>query len=145
MLEYKNAMNTRELKKVAKHKYGRIKSNGVDFKPHEYKTVLHLVEYGFDIEFIRPSNVPRSKNPDIEMLGTTWEMKGPEKFNEQTITARFRKAVKQADGKAIFDLRAIKTNRNEAKKHLLSLFKTTRKMRHIIIIESDEKTIDITK
>ena len=51
------------------------KVNSREPLPHEKKTIRCLSKYGFDVETIIPSNIPGSRNPDILMLGTFWEMK----------------------------------------------------------------------
>lgn len=135
-----------ELKPVSKEKTGRIIKNGIKLEPHEYETIFLLVSLGFDMELVRPSNIPHSNNPDLEMLGTFWEMKGPESPDEGTIATKFRKAVKQSGGRAIYDIRRIPPqNIDTIKQFILKLFKATRGMRRIILIESDDKILDITK
>ena len=134
-----------ELHRPPRSKIGRIIHNDVRLENHEYRTVLLLAEFGFDVELIRPSSIPHSQNPDILMLGTTWEMKGPESDNQYTIKKRFRKAKKQADGRAIFDLNNIpKKNRIKAEKYILELFETTRGMKRIMLIK-DGAIIDIIR
>ena len=136
-----------ELKKPASGRVGRKKYNGNEPLPHEKRTIRCLNEYGFDVETIIPSNMPGSRNPDILMMGTFWEMKGPISINPDTIEKRFRKAIRQADGKSIFDLRNISKikDREYVKKTIMKLFMTNRGMRRIIIIETDEKVLDILK
>lgn len=136
-----------EHKKVRKSQYGVVKKNN-RLEPHEENTVYCLAEYGFDIETIIPSNMPGAKNPDILMLGTFWEMKGPETTDEDTIATRFRKAVKQANGKAIFDLRNVKGDAIRVERYVMKLFVTTRGMRRLMIIKnsrSGERLLDIFK
>ena len=79
------------------------------------------------------------------MLGTYWEMKGGTTVNEATIQTKFRKAVKQSGGKAIFDLRHTKGNQAKAQKIVLWLFAKTRGMRRIIIILDNDSLLDILK
>ena len=124
---------------------GNVKYNGEEPLPHEKRTIRYLSKYGFDIETIIPSNIPGSRNPDILMMGTFWEMKGPISINENTIKNRFKKAKKQADGRAIFDLRNISSGAMAAESTIINLFITTRGMHRIIIIEKNGKVIDITK
>ena len=136
-----------ELKKVSKNKIGKFNQNGVDLEPHEKRTAKLLTLYGFNVEAIRPSNIPKMHNPDILMSGTIWEMKGPTNANESTIKKRFRKAIKQANGKGIFDLRNIRTIREQgdAFNKIIELFKTSRSMRRIIVIKNSDKVLDIFK
>lgn len=56
---------------------GNVKFNGKKPEPHERRTIDFLSILGYDVETIIPSNVPGSRNPDILMMGTFWEMKGP--------------------------------------------------------------------
>ena len=138
------AMKIIELKKVPKNKIGKYNENGVDLKPHEKATIKLLTQYGFNIESIIPSNIPKAKNPDILMAGTVWEMKAPMKYNEETIRTKFRKAKKQANGRAVFDLRNVK-ELERVNKYIMSLFVDTSEMRRMIIIKSDNETLDIYK
>ena len=136
-----------ERKKVCESRYGTVKKNN-RLEPHEEDTVDCLTSYGFDVETIIPSNIPRSKNPDILMLGTFWEMKGPRTTDEDTIATRFRKAVKQANGKAIFDLRNVEGDAAQTEKYIMKLFATTRGMRRLMIIKNNngsENLLDIFK
>ena len=134
-----------ELIPVEKTKVGRIIKNEVILQPHEYETVFHLASYGFDIELVRPSNIPHSNNPDLEMMGTYWEMKGPKSPDEDTIATKFRKAVRQSGGRAIYDLRRMRGDVDRIEEYIMKLFKETRGMRRIILIEKSGKTFDIIK
>ena len=135
-----------ERKKVSKVKYGRVVFSNRDLEPHEEATVFCLSSFGFDVETIVPSSIPGSKNPDLLMVGTTWEMKGPRTPNEFTIKAKFRKAVKQSGGRAVFDLRnADDKDKAEVEEIIMDLFEKTRGMRRIMIIRDDESLIDIFK
>ena len=131
--------------KVSKTKYGRIIFTNNNLEKHERDTVFCLSSFGFDVETLVPSDIPKSKNPDLLMLGTSWEMKGGNTTNEATIQTKFRKATKQSNGKAIFDLRTIKWNKIKAQEKIIRLFKTTRGMRRIIIIQDDNNMLDIFK
>ena len=126
---------------------GNVKINGKEPEPHERKTINFLASLGYDVETIIPSNTPGSRNPDILMLGTFWEMKGPITANERKIIKRFRKAIKQAEGKSIFDLRNIRknTDRDLAEKIIIRLFAEMGDMRRVIIIKDDRNGLDIMK
>lgn len=126
---------------------GKIKINGGKPESHEKKTIDFLANLGYDVETIIPSNIPGSRNPDILMMGTFWEMKGPTSANKRKIIKRFRKAIKQAEGKSVFDLRNIGkiTDRNLAEKIIIELFIETSGMRRMIIIKDDKDGLDILK
>ena len=134
-----------EREKVPKSKYGKIIFNNRDLEPHEEATIFCLSSFGFDVETIIPSNIPKSKNPDLLMLGTTWEMKGPRKANQDTIRTKFRKAKKQSGGRAIFDLRNSGHDAESIEKYILKLFTEIKEMRRIIIIKNSDKILDIFK
>ena len=133
------------LKRVPKTKYGKVILLNHDLKPHEEATLFCLSEFGFDVETIIPSSIPKSKNPDLLMLGTTWEIKGPRKVNKNTIQNRFHKARKQSGGRAIFDLRKTDGDVEKLEKYILQIFKTSKGMKRIMIIENNNSILDIFK
>lgn len=138
-------MKFTEIKKLPKRSPGKIIEHNIALEPHEKDTIAYLSSFGFNIELIVPSSIPHSNNPDLEMLGTVWEMKGPTSSKENTIKKRFRKAIRQANGRAIFDLRNVKQSPSKAETIILNLFTSTRGMRRIVIIKKDGTVIDITK
>ena len=128
-----------ERRPAPKGKYGTKKKTRHDLESHEERTINRLVSFGFDVETVIPSNIPKSKNPDILMMGTTWEMKSPQTINQDTIRAKFRKAVRQANGKSIIDLCRIKGSTKVIEEYILELFLTTRGIHHMMIIKKDGK------
>ncbi len=137
-------MKIRMLQQVPHNKIGRVDKNNVKLEPHEESTILYLSQFGFDIELIRPSSTKKSNNPDILIMGTIWEIKGPESSNETTIKNRFHKASKQSD-RVIFDLRRVKKDVNKVEKQVFQLYKGNAKIRRMMIIEKDGTLLDITK
>ena len=133
-----------ELKRVKKEKVGRINLNDVKPESQERKTMKLLSRYGFSIEVIRPTNTPKTNNPDILMLGTIWEMKAPTSFNENTLKLRMKKAAKQA-GYVVFDLRNVKKNPDKVEKYIIELFTGNSRMRRMILIRKDGQAIDLLK
>lgn len=134
-----------ELRKVPRNKIGKIIDHGSDREDHEYRTAIYLSSLGFDVELLKPSNIPHSKNPDIQMLGTVWEMKAPTSIKSGTNESMFRKAIKQAGGRAVFDLRRLKSSQDKAEKHFMDLFERHRDMRRMIIIKKDDQAVDINR
>lgn len=130
---------------VSKKKYGKIILNNPYTEPHERETVFRLASFGYDVEVISASGVPKSNNPDLIMLGTYWEMKCPESTNKMTLQQKFHKACKQSGGKVVFDLCRIDDEDGIIKDYLTKLFKSSRKINHMMIIESEEKLLDIIK
>ena len=122
-------------------KYGKAAFHNQNFGHYENDTVSCLTSFGFDVETLSPSNIPKSKNPDLYMLGTFWEIKTLLTANENTIKTHFRKAVKQAGGKAVFDLRYYEKDVAKIKQYIMDLFASTRGMRRIILIEYAKKEV----
>ena len=82
------------------------------------------------------------------MLGTFWEMKTLLSANQNTVKTHFRKAIKQANGKVIFDLRYYQQDTAKIEQYIIDLFTTTREMRRAILIKREEKqtiAIDLIK
>lgn len=133
-----------KLNKVKKEKIGHVNLNGIELEPQERKTIRLLKKYGFNIEIIRPTNTPKTKNPDLLMLGTIWEMKAPTSFNENTLKIRMKKASKQASH-VIFDLRNIKKEYTKVEKCIIDLFAGNSRMRRMILIKKNGEAVDIFK
>ncbi|MBR5621200.1 hypothetical protein IKW75_01815 [Candidatus Saccharibacteria bacterium] len=121
-----------------------MEQQGVFLEPHEASTILHLTQFGFNIEVIKPTNANRAKSADIFMLGATWEIKSPTTSNLATIKADFRKARSQAD-RIIFDLRRTRKNVDSVEKQVITIFKERGSVRRLIIIKKNGKAIDYIK
>lgn len=129
---------------VSKSKYGKIIFSNNNLEDHERDTIFCLASFGFNIETLIPSDIPKSKNPDLLMLGTYWEMKGGTTANKDTIKYKFRKAIRQSGGKAIFDLRHVR-QKEKAKKIIVDVFSKTREMYRIMVIQDNDNLLDIFK
>ena len=116
-----------------KPKHGKLKRNNVRLEPHEERTVKFLREQGHDIELIPPRNSPKSKTPDLMMLGIAWEMKCPQGKSLKSIDAMFLKALKQSTN-IIIDLRDTRSDEVVAIKNLKKRYETTRLCRNLRII-----------
>lgn len=130
---------------VSKRKYGKIVFSNPYLEPHERDTIFRLASFGFDVEAIAPSGVPNSNNPDLIMLGTYWEMKCPESVNKMTMQQKFHKACRQSGGKIIFDMCRIDDKSGELVSYLIKLFTSSRRVNHMMIIEDEDKLLDIIK
>ena len=137
-------MKITERKPVRLNKRGKIIFANSLLEKTEIETIKTLASFGFDIETVIPTDIPKSKNPDILLDGTIWEIKNLTSTNSKTIKNKFRKAAKQSGGKAIFDLRNNKMGSAEIKKEIMKLFGQKGSMKRIIIIENDETMLDIT-
>ena len=125
-------MKITELKQVPKDKRGSYLKNGVSLEPHEEKTAEYIIKYGFNIDVMRPMNTPKMHNPDFLIDGTTWEVKAPIRFNNNTLKIRIKEASKQAN-RIIIDLRNIKNGHKEAERYVIKLFCGNKNLRRICI------------
>ena len=71
---------------------------------HELNTARYFSKLGYDIKFIRPSNIPDNRRPDFIMRGIEWEVKSPSGKSKHTLEKRYAEATEQS-GNIIFDLR----------------------------------------
>lgn len=115
---------------------GKIKYNGVKLEEHEKETLSFLAAHGYDIEVMRPQNIPNSKNADICIDGVVWEMKCSMGKSEISIKKLFDKAVKQSSH-IIMDLRNTRMSNSKARGKVLKEYYLRRNVRELIIIEAD--------
>ena len=92
---------------------GKLKQNGVHLQDHEYATVKLLLENGYDIELIPPSQIKNLRMPDIMMLSVPWEMKAPIGDGKNTIQNILQDAVGQSRN-IVIDLRRCKLSEEQA-------------------------------
>ena len=137
-------MKIRELEKVPSDRIGRVDKKDANPKPHEESTAVHLAQFGFDIEFVKPTNTYKAKSADAFIMGSIWEMKAPTTFNKATIKEDFRRAKDQSD-RIIFDLRRVKKHADDVGKQIIAIFKGKGRVRKLIIIEKNGKVFDFSK
>ena len=89
-------------------KTGKIDISALNVPPerHEYETARYFASRGYDVIFIRPSNVKGLHNPDFKICNKVWETKSPSGESKRTFEDNFRKAIKQSEH-IIIDLRRI--------------------------------------
>lgn len=89
-----------------KNRTGRIDYSALNKEPeeHELYTADFFANLGFDIVFIRPSNIKGSNTPDFIMCGKCWETKSPTGSSKRTFQDDLRKAIRQSEH-IIIDLR----------------------------------------
>ena len=73
---------------------------------HEYETAKYFANRGYNVKFVKPSDVKGFNSPDFKMCGKIWETKRPTSSSNDSFEHNFRKAVKQS-GNIIFDLRRL--------------------------------------
>lgn len=133
-----------ELKKVPANKIGRIDKNGVSPEPHEESTAVHLTQFGFNIEYVRPRNTFKAHSADFLIGGAVWESKSPTTSKGSTIKEDFRKAKNQSD-RIIFDLRRVNKHADDVEKYVVNLFRAPGYVKRLLIIRKNGEVIDFSK
>jgi len=112
---------------------------------HELDAAYVLANhYQSTVEFILPVNDYKRKTADIVLLGAEWELKCPIGVSKATIENQFRTASKQSKN-LIIDTRRTKLEYDIIVKRVL--FEITKRpyMKKIVLIDKNEKVIEIQK
>ena len=125
-------------------KKGILIQNGVHLRDHEYATVKLLLENGFDIELIPPSQIKHLRMPDIMMNGIPWEMKAPEGNGKYTVQNTMQDAAGQSRN-VIIDLRRCKMHEDQAIKEFEREYNKSRHIRRLKIIKKNAEILDFHK
>lgn len=123
---------------------GTLKNNKVHLQDHEYNTICFLLEQGYNIELIPPSDIKGHHRPDIILNGAEWEMKAPEGGGKTTIKHNLQNAAHQSS-KVIIDLQRCKLPQEQAIKEIKYHFELSRRIKQVKIITKDKVIIDLTK
>lgn len=109
-------------------------------EPHELDTANFFANLGFDIIFLKNSNIRGSHSPDFQMAGKVWEAKSPITYSESSFEDNFKKAEKQSRH-IVFDLRRL--NRRNEGKYLKELAKRSKsnKIKTLLVINKDKKPL----
>lgn len=75
--------------------------------PHEHKTAQALARAGYDVEFVRKSDVPYATSADVLIDGKLWEMKSPTASSVKAVERNLKRARWQS-GCIILDSRRMK-------------------------------------
>lgn len=124
-------------------KKGKLTQNGVHLQNHEYATVKLLLEQGYDIELIPPSQIKSYRTPDIMMDGVPWEMKAPEGNGKRTVQNTLQDAAGQSRN-VIIDLRRCSMPEDIAAKRFGTEFNKSRSFRRMKIITKNEEILDFS-
>lgn len=123
---------------------GKLTQNKVHLKAHEYMTVKLLLENGFDVELIPPSEIKGLRMPDIVLNGKAWEMKSPESAGKYTLKNAIQSASHQSQN-IIIDLRRYPSNEQSAIREIERHFNLSRRLKCMMIICKDDVILDYTK
>ena len=120
---------------------GKLTTNGVHLRDHEYNTIKVLLDNGHDIELIPPSQIHGLPMPDFMMGGVPWEMKSPEGSGKKTIENTMKKAARQS-GHVVIDLRRIGLPEEQALHQFEREFNKSKRIKQMKIITIDLVILD---
>lgn len=80
---------------------------GANIWPHELKTAQALAEGGFDVNFVKKSEVDYEKTADTFIDGAKWELKAPTADNLKAIERNLKRRRWQSEN-IIFDCRRMR-------------------------------------
>ena len=126
------------------NKRGKIIPNGVSLEKHESDTVVIFTELGHTVEYIKPTNIPKIKNPDIMIDGKIWEMKSPDGKSDRTVERIFKKGAKQSVN-LILDLRRIRVSEEKAIEDAKKRFEKSKRVKQMIVITKKRKLLEYKK
>ena len=127
---------------MRKIKKGRIDISALNVPPekHEYETAKYFASRGFDVIFLKPSDIKGMNSPDFEMARIMWETKSPIKYSKSSFEDNFKKAAKQSKN-IIFDLRRL--NKQDEIKYFQEIRKrkNTHKIKTLLVISRDGRLL----
>ena len=133
-----------ELRLVPDNKKGIVDYSALKRKPepHEEYTAEYFARRGYDVTFLKTSNIKGSHSPDFLLIGRIWETKSPITYSDSSFEDNFKKAEKQS-GNVIFDLRRL--NKKNESRYLKNLIKrsTSNKIKTLLVINREEKLLTI--
>ena len=123
-------------------KKGRVDISELNTPPekHEYDTAKYFAERGYDVVFVKPSNIKGQNSPDFEMGGKIWETKSPTGSSERVFDNNFRKAMKQSEH-IIFDLRRMKKQNEVWCLNKINRQKSSCKIKTLLVITGDGRLL----
>ncbi len=125
-------------------KKGILKTNGVHLQDHEYATVKLLLQNGFDVELIPPSQIKHLRMPDIMMNGIPWEIKSPEGKSKYTAQNVMQGAAGQSRN-VIIDLRRCKLTEENAISDFTREFNISKHFKRMKIVTKSADILDFSK
>lgn len=123
-------------------KIGKIDISELNTPPekHEYDTAKYFAKRGYNVNFIKPSDIKGFNSPDFKMCGKIWEAKSPTSSSNASFEHNFRKAAKQSEN-IIFDLRRL--NYRVEEKYIGKLMKASvsSRVKILLIITLDGRLL----
>ncbi|MEE3485492.1 MAG: hypothetical protein VZQ98_14375 [Bacteroidales bacterium] len=123
---------------------GILTQNGVHLANHEYNTVKTLLDNGFDVELIPPSQIKGLHLPDVTINGVPWEIKSPEGKSKNTIKHNLQIAKEQSTN-VIIDLARCGLSEEDAINGIEREFRLSKRLRQLKIITKSKEILDFSK
>lgn len=108
---------------------------------HEFETAKYFADRGKNIVFLRPSSIPNTHTPDIQMDGLEWEIKCPQGKSKRTIEQNIRNAEKQSHY-IIIDLRRIMIPEKQCMAQLEHNFNTKPGVKRMLVIKKNLELVE---
>ena len=123
---------------------GKIDISELNTPPekHEFETAKYFANKGFDVAFLKPSNIKGTNNPDFLLLGKIWEIKSPIGKSRRTYEDNLKKAIKQS-GNIIFDLRRLDQISEKLCINILKKYKSLLAIKILLIIKRNGKLLTL--
>ena len=127
---------------MRKNRVGKIDISELNTPPekHEYETAKYFANRGFDVKFIKPSDIEGTNTPDFAMDGKLWEMKSPIGSSIRTYEDNLRKAIKQSEN-VIFDLRRLRSVDEIRCLKVLTRYKKLQGLKNLLVIKRDGRLL----
>lgn len=123
---------------------GKFIQNGVHLAEHEWNTIELLLNLGYNIELVKPSDIKDMHQPDIIVDNVYWEIKSPKGGAKNTIRHNLKRAEKQSKN-VIIDLRRCGFTDEQAIREIKRIFSISKRIKKIKIITKSENVLDFSK
>ena len=111
---------------------------------YELATAHFFAKRGQAVLFLCPAKIKGERTPDITMNGVKWEIKNPHGAGKFTIEHAIQDASKQSEF-IIVDLRNCKMPEAKALVKIKREFKYRTKIKRIIVIKKNDRSIDLAR
>ena len=123
---------------------GKLIHNDVHLEEHEWKTVKTLLDKGYNIELVKPSEIKGYHLADIIIDNVYWEIKSPQGKGKNTIKHNLQNADKQSEN-VIIDLHRCGLEDEVAIGRIKHEFARLKSLRKLKIITKNKEILEISK
>lgn len=118
---------------------------GASVWPHELRTAQALAVAGYDIHFVKKSEVDHQSSADAFINGILWEMKSPTSDKTKQIEKRLREGAKQSPN-VVFDSRRMKRlPDNIIKREVEKQLALIKSIKRVLYVTKHGEIIDLAK